>query len=240
MNYNNIIKILQPYRVQNYNKVRVGSPNDGGYIMLDDFEVRAAISGGIGVNDVWERDISNRGIKVEGFDPDVELSRTVPYNIYKEPLRIYDTNNTALDVILSGYDEYETIVKLDIEGFEFPLLMTTQNDSFRKIRQLVGEFHFSHFPNFIERPELFYNVFEKLNQYFVPIHLHGNNNCGHFKFDYMNTGRIVTMPFLLEITYVNRDFYKNFIKSDESFPTELDAPCFPGRGEDIQLGKFDF
>lgn len=219
------LKLLQPHHALNYSKIRIGDKDkDGGYIMIDDFkDIRVAISGGIGTEDSWEREIISKNIPVEAFD--------IKPSDFKTSYRFFVTslNDITLSMVLSGYKQHEAIMKLDIDGDEWSLFENTSVETLNKIRQMAIEIHLNNDPaNLIK----YYSIFGKLNTLFKVVHIHGNNYGNTFLFDNF------ILPDIIELTFANHHYYK-LLPSHEVFPTELDRPNGKEYPE-IQLGTFIF
>lgn len=224
------LHILTPHNTLNYSKIRIGNKEkDGGYIMIDDFkDIRIAISGGIGTEDSWEREIVSNNISVEAFDTNPS-NFDVPYRFFVTPLTTYHYGNTTLDMILSGYKNYEAIMKLDIDGAEWALFENTSLDTLNKIRQIVIEIHLQgNLLNLINH----YPIFDKLSKLFKVVHVHGNNYGDRFLFENK------MIPDVMELTFANKNYY-TLVPSNETFPTHLDKPNCKSNLE-IELGTFTF
>ncbi len=86
-----VLAELRPYRLGNASKIRLGRPNDGGYVMIDDFaEVDCAISLGIGDDVSWDQAIADRHIKVFQFDHTICES--------PEPNALFDFSRTKIGI----------------------------------------------------------------------------------------------------------------------------------------------
>ena len=209
--------LFHPQSVAAYQKIRIGSEGDGGYVMLDDFtDIRLAVSGGIGGNDDWERAMSSR-TKVIAHDPfdDEIVDRT--YEFRNERL-------VSLNALLKDLPDYSVIGKIDIEGDEFDLFKNTDPALLRKFRQLVCEIHLQRV--ILDQTQL--ESFAKLNAVFNTIHIHGNNTAEVFVLNG------IKVPKVFEITLANKDcyVYSDFVGK---LPGELDRPCDPNREEIILL-----
>src|SRR5262245_44419895 len=63
-----LLRLIQPVKINEVDKIRVGSEADGGYIQLGDFKrLSLALSLGIGDNDDWDLATAKRGIPVKQF-----------------------------------------------------------------------------------------------------------------------------------------------------------------------------
>jgi hypothetical protein len=126
----------------------------------------------------------------------------------------------------------DLILKMDIENGEWDIFDHAPEAVLTKFAQIVCEFHnLSHLTSSIFRARA-RRVFEKLDKYFAPVHVHGNNCCG-----IVNVCNIA-LPDLLEVTFASRTRY-SFSESNETFPTPLDAPNCPNLAS-IVLGTFRF
>lgn len=225
---------LMPHTAQGYSKVRIGAPNDGGYVMLDDFRgVRVAISGGVNNEDNWERQIIDRGVPVVAFECSTGMStdqiRALPYQMFVAKMEgIKQSGNSTLDLLLHGYGQAEAIAKIDIEGDEWDLLENTSDGTLSKIRQMSLEFHLD--TNLGPLHDRGLALFEKLHRTFRVVHVHGNTYIGSTPVG--NT----QVPHALELTFANMRHY-DLRPSGETFPTALDTSNNPSAA-DFQLGTF--
>lgn len=237
----NVIKFLRPHRAVGYKKIRIGGDHDGGYICIDDFrDIKFAISGGVGYDDRWEMEIAReRKIPMIAFDCgipcDMKAVPSLPYKLFAGKMEAYpSTRNSILDCLLLPYKDNEVICKIDIEGDEWDILGYTQTSTYKKIRQLIVEFHLdvtNENKSFgLDTLAKYGNVFERLYRTFRVVHIHGNNNLTPCNFENLQ------IPRAFEITFANINYY-NLVESNEIFPTELDMPCTTDR-EEIYLGTF--
>lgn len=95
---------------------------------------------------------------------------------------------------------------MDIEGYEINWVRNIPDNYLKKIDQMVIEFHS-------------YNIecLDKLNKYFILIHLHGNN-CGCTT---LRNGKIIYE--LLELTYLNKKYFTDNPSIDLE-KSKLDMP----------------
>lgn len=201
-------KIYDIKTAKNFNKIRVGSRYDGGYVTLDDFDgIKLAISGGVGKDDNWETQVAER-CKVIAYDP---------MNLNNDNKRYHFVNEKfpTLDELVMSQADNSVIAKIDIEGDEFNIINRSSIESLKKIRQLVLEVHLSNFDLSADQ----ITALEKIMSVFQTIHIHGNNNSQKtLKIDNF----VVTEIF--ELTLVNKDYY-TFEPFDGILPSELDSPC---------------
>jgi hypothetical protein len=236
-----LLRLIEPQKVQGFPKIRCGSDHDGGYILLDDFSrVGLALSFGINDDDNWDVSFADRGIPVMQYDNSIDAGPTAHplISFYKKTIsdRISSSSTTLSEIIsrydMSGTEKRNILLKIDIEGDEWRVLDATPECDLQKMSQIVCEFHGMSLlldADFYKRA---LRVFKKLHSHFGVYHVHGNNH-----------GEIVSIaniaiPDVIEISFANRSLYK-LIETKELFPTPLDSPCNRSLA-DIRLGSFKF
>jgi hypothetical protein len=222
-----------------FQKIRLGRANDGGYICLKDFVgVTAAISLGINDDVSWDKDIADLGIKVFQYDhtiSDLPLNHE-NFAFFKKMVSNVESEDTeTLSSLLSKNgltSPLSVIAKIDIEGDEWDVLDAASEETLSAFSQIICEFHF------LEKltNELFFDkvsrVYEKLVPLFAPIHVHANNCC-----PLLVIGNKL-LPSVFEVTFANRAKY-SFEESREVFPGSLDAPNLTERA-DHPIGRFEY
>lgn len=234
----NTLRLLRPQRAVGFQKKRFGSANDGGYVLLDDFEgVDAALSLGIERNIDWDCAVADRGLRVYQFDHTVDapapddprmiFSRTM---IAPEAAEGAETLESIVFRLDKGHVRPNLMLKMDIECAEWPVLEATSLDAISRFSQITCELH--HFMMFahLEWRQTFFRGLRKLSKFYAPVHIHANNYAGWVPI----AG--IAVPAVLEVTFANRSIYP-FDTTDELFPGSLDAPCDPTRA-DMFLGNF--
>tara|TARA_A100001015_G_scaffold316561_1_gene431173 strand:+ start:321 stop:1049 length:729 start_codon:yes stop_codon:yes gene_type:complete len=212
---------LTMYHVEN--KIRLGSENDGGYVImeLDDYDY--LLSGGVGGDINYEKAFTNKyNVKCSVFDGTDDTA----YNLCKNEENIefvkknigFQENNktTNLKYIINRYNNI--FLKLDIEGAEWPFLNSLNNQELQKFKQITMEFHF---PHTINHWKLLY----KLTQTHYLIHYHANNNNHLLYSSYhnFNTQQHINIPAVFECTYIRKNCLDNQPPLNNiSLPTNLD------------------
>jgi hypothetical protein len=218
-----LFALLRPMKAIGINKIRVGAKNDGGYVMLDDFNsVSGAYSLGIADDVTWDLEIAGRGIKVEQFD----------YSITKSPVE-HPLFTFSQKKIVEIKDILKTpaegrILKLDIEGSEWGFFETVTAGEMKSFNQIMGEFHYF---SFYYKQDWYLHALralQKINETHQLVHIHGNNGGNAF------WAGDVQVPDLIELTFALRSKYQ-FEASPEAFPGSLDSPNQPAR-EDYPAG----
>jgi SAM-dependent methyltransferase len=234
------LRLLRPHAANGVNKARFGSPNDGGYVLLDDFRgVDTAFSFGIEQNASWDMDVAQRGLTVYQFD------HTVDAPISGDPQFIFakkricaeaGPDRESLKLLIERHDKQNAnpniLMKLDIECEEWEVFDATPSEMLCRFSQIVGEFHYFQALADPHWRHLFARVLQKLSNHYAVVHVHANNYAG-----FSNIANVV-VPNVLEITFANRSIY-SFTETDEIFPGPLDEPNDPSR-PDMFLGSFRF
>jgi hypothetical protein len=213
---------LKPQKVVGFEKIRLGSKGDGGYVMLNDFaSISGAYSLGIADEVSWDLEIAGRNIPVEQFDYSINKS-PVHHPLFKFSKR----KISKIGDILTGKPTGR-ILKIDIEGSEWDFFANATPEELASFPQIVGEFH--HFSLYYDSDfqRVAFRALQNLNRTHQLIHIHGNNGAPAFYADKM------PVPDLIELTFVLRSQYR-FESTGETFPGPLDSPNLPGK-EDYPL-----
>ena len=236
----NPLRLIRPHAAKDRRKGRFGSRNDGGYVLLEDFqEVDRAFSFGIEQNASWDLDVAQRGLTVYQFDHTVDPPISGDARLIFAKKRICSEagpESENLSSLIERHDKQNAnpniLMKLDIEGDEWAVFDATPLELLRRFSQIVGEFHY--FQGFFDPDwrQLFARVLTKLSEAYAVVHVHANNYGG-----FSNVANVV-VPNVLEITFANRVIY-SFSETDEVFPGPLDSPNDPTQ-PDMYLGSFRF
>jgi hypothetical protein len=224
-----------------YPKCRVGSIQDGGYVIADGLEYDLLLSCGIGNDISFEKEFLKKypTIKCYAFDgtinmlPDyIERLEFINKNI--GPLETQTTTN--LHEIINRYNNI--FLKIDIESYEFRWIQTLSREQLQKFKQIVIEYHFPFTPASFSHFDIPLPVSEKMdviNKVATThsiIHLHGNNCCGTTIYN------DITVPNIFECTYLRNDTQEFIELNDEPIPSILDKPNVGGN--DICLKGYPF
>lgn len=236
-----ILGRLVPMDVIGFEKVRVGRDNDGGYVMIDDFEgIVGAYSLGISDDVSWDREIADRGIGIFQYDHTIDRLPEEHHRFKWSKLKISDCANrgqgiTCLpdELIANGHSwEEDYILKCDIEGEEWDVFAAIDIDLLKIFRQIVCEFHHLGEISIPEKFERMYRTVCNLTTHHSAVHVHGNN-CARWAV----VGG-VAVPDVLEVTFI-RNENKEFKVARDVFPCDLDQPNCP-HFADFMLGSFRF
>lgn len=209
-----MLAFIRPKRVVGFEKIRLGSSHDGGYVMLDDFaNVGRAYSLGISGEVSWDLEMAKRGIPVSQFDYSIERTpiKNPHFTFFKKKV----DNFADLQVA----NEPKQILKIDIEGSEWDFFSRASTVELKPFSQIVAEFHdFDQFYEPVWRKKAL-RTLQTLAETHQLIHIHGNNWGPSF-----NTGKF-QIPIALELSYASKSFY-TFEETRELFPGPLDFPNF--------------
>jgi hypothetical protein len=223
--------LLRPQAATGIKKIRVGGPNDGGYVMLDDFQgIDTALSLGIDKDVSWDVDVAKKGIIVYQFDHTIDGPPVTdnPHLVFaqKRISTVTGPGAETLPSLLKRFDKGSKpniVLKIDIECDEWGIFDQLSSEVVSRFSQIVGEFHF--FEAYSADPRcrrLFTRVLKKLTDNYAIVHIHANS-WGDF-----HTFNNVAFPNVLELTFANRCLY-SFSETGEKFPGIFDAPNDPRR-----------
>lgn len=227
-----LLRELQPVTLANCTLERVGSANDGGYLMCGNLlgGGQAAYSYGIGPADDWGCDVSERvGVPVHQYDcfspPEAGCANglsqfhdeCVGARAAMKDGRAFDT---ITNQIARNGDTGKTLVaKIDIEGAELDSLMATSDAVLARIDQLAMEIHGT--------DRQFLTLVRKLKRTFHPVHIHYNNQAC--------TPRFKPFPaWAYQVLFVNKRIgILDRVQRPPILPHPLDAPDY-SMGKDCQ------
>lgn len=221
-------------------KVRVGGPNDGGYVMANrHHNCETVYSIGVGPDASWDLEMAGYGAIVHQYDHTVNCSPANHPNLRFHQLGIgpdlANSDLITLEEMLSRNGDLgrsAMILKMDVEGAEWPVLKGLSSALMWRFSQIIIEFHSLERlrePSFRRDAE---KIWSKLLETHRPIHVHGNN------FSLFKLLHGVPIPDVIEVTFCHASQF-DFSPSTSLFPTELDAPCNPHLPDHF-LGSFRF
>ena len=233
----NFISSIAPKSVKEKHLIRIGSLNDGGYVMLDHMiENSIVYNFGIGNDVSWDMDLIKYGCTIFQYDHTISDPPTTHPNIHFSKIGIanktsYDGTFKSISDLLkiNGHlERSDLIMNMDIEGCEWDILYNLENGILNKFNQFLIEFHNLFDIVLMDRMEEMLSVFKKLNESHQAIHVHANNSSR------LSIVSGIMLPETIEITFVQKkDYY--FEDNLNNFPTSLDAPNDP-RSPDYFLG----
>jgi len=221
---NDILNLLKLFKIKipsNIELIRIGSNNDGGYLVPNIIhEISSCFSAGIGNNISFEKDLIDHKINIFGADGTLD---TLPeeqknYNFLKKNICISDDEeNIRFEtwVNSNASNSNSLIGQIDIEGGEYILIIDTPLNVLKKFKVLVIEFHNLNLISNRINYNLYLNVFKKILSIFNICHIHINNSEKPINIKGIN------IPPVIEFTFLRKDFYGNNFQSI-SIPHKLD------------------
>lgn len=209
---------LVPYKT-NFEKIRIGVPGDGGYVICN-----------LPTSD---------GLFSYGCDDNIRFERAY-YDKYKAPCWVYDhtidgitdkpdyitffkqgvgqSKTDTLDTIdnqVGDKDCSNLFAQIDIEGYEWITMM--YSNKLKEFSQVIVEFHMN-----VRIPrEMCIETLKYMNKHFVCVHIHGNN-CP------LQPWLDINLPAVFECTYVRRDLVTSMEIDTQQYPLkDLDFPNSP-------------
>jgi hypothetical protein len=213
-----------------YEKIRVGKDNDGGYVIVNlPGEYDSLISGGISGDISFEQQFLDRfkTSSCYAFDGTINALPASDNRITFIKKNLGTNNNDNLCNLNDYLNQGSNIfMKIDIEGHEFRLFPAILPEYFSNIKQLVLEIHtpadIQLYPDYfhglgdIQNTHLI-SLLKLINKTHTLVHFHGNNGCKLQRFY-----NIIPLPHVFECTFIRNDFIKEKVLNDEPFPTVLD------------------
>jgi hypothetical protein len=199
-----LIKKLRP-KDCGVDLIRVGGSGDGGYLIPDDLDgIEYCFSPGVSTVSGFENDLADLHIRsyLADYSVDSPTITRPEFTFDKKYLGSSDRDEfftlaTWKNKYLKDYSG-DLLLQMDIEGFEYEVILSAPDSLLDQFRIVVIEFHN------VERLfdslvfDLFSSCFEKLLKSFHVVHIHPNNCCGTVK-----KGDI-EIPKLMEFTFLNK------------------------------------
>ena len=202
--------------------IRIGADGDGGYLIPNDLVgIEYCFSPGVSTRSHFEEHLAN--LKIRSFLAD--------YSVVAPPISrpeftfdqkflgaidqgIFFTLSTWKNKYLEGYTG-DLLLQMDIEGYEYEVILSAPPDLLNQFRIIVIELHFLDklFDRFAFG--LISTCFDKLLQFFHVVHIHPNNCCGAVR------KGDVEVPRVIEVTFLNKRRVGQ-IKRATAFPHALD------------------
>lgn len=218
------LALLTPHDLPGEQKIRIGGPGDGGYVIVDRLRPgQPVMSFGVGPSVAFDRDLADRGHPVLLFDHTIaRLPEDHPgFTWFAEGVAASADPSSGLFTLAehmaklpSGADA--PILKMDVEGAEWAVLTETSIALLRRFEQIVLELH--HLPQ-LDEPHfrgMAWRALASLSSAFTLCHVHANN------FGAIATVSGFPVPETLEVTYIRSDLVQA-APSMTYYPTPLDT-----------------
>ncbi len=229
--YEQLRSRLTVKKVVGKNFVRVGKHNDGGYIMVDNFNASegGAIAYSFGICDdvSWDADMAARGYEIFMYDPTIDaLPATHPkFHFFREGIAGFEFKEHLLNTLehfigVNGHTNCDNmILKMDVEGAEWSFLATISSELLSRFDQMVFEFHDLIAPKDQSVMNATLACLSKINRTHSLVHLHANNYGAFIILDDK-----ILVPDVLELTYVKTANYQLADDADLYLPLPIDEP----------------
>ena len=253
----NCIDLLRVYSFDTSKKIRLGVPNDGGYVIADmsaggaggdaDGLYDCYISAGVNDEESFTRDFLARyssscslnETNCFAFDGTIQAyptQYTDKITFIKKNIGGRTTDDVAETNLLFLLNKYSRVfLKMDIEGGEYPWLMRMTADDLRKIKQLVIEFHGITGVGAADWGcsfDMKWDCIKKLSETHYFVHAHGNNHS------HVVSG----IPDVIELTCIEKSYFSKGAPVLNRVPLPIHGLDFAnsrGRG-DIDLNAYPF
>ena len=207
--------------------IRLGSEEDGGYLLPDDFGgISAVISPGVSTEISFDLAMAERGKDVFMLDASVEgppLDRP-EFHFRKKFLNtVEDSDNIRLATLCDKIKPVkdDLLLQMDIEGAEYLVLLDADDRILSRFRIMVIEFHRLDQMFEPERFELMQAVFRKLLRTHHVVHIHPNNCAPAIVLEDF------AVPPVMEFTFYRKDRADVVANRALTFPHPLDRDNFP-------------
>jgi hypothetical protein len=205
----------------NHDLIRIGGDADGGYLIPDDLQgVECCFSPGVANSAGFEADLAARGIRCFLADHSVDAPpiENALFDFEKKYLGMKEDDRfTTLESWMrrKAPDNNDMILQMDIEGYEYHVIVVTPPETLRKFRIIVIEFHDLAALRQQTGFKIINFVFRKLLTDFEIVHIHPNNTAGSITYG------DVTIPPVMEFTFLRKDRISNKQRASR-FPHPLD------------------
>jgi hypothetical protein len=231
---NELINILRPSIFLDLQ--RVGSLNDGGYVVPEKLlsKINLAVNIGIGNETSLDQDLLNRGIMIHAYDPYIDshpIENTKHIKFFKQGLSSSASDsNIGIREILSNADNFIDekgnafkCLFIDIEGSEWEHFKDVgELDLLKNFSFIVFELHDLlkaismqedlHFLNIVK-------ILKQISNNFEICHISGNNSSSAFSFQ----NKI--FPDVLELTLINKlEIFPDMERDSNLMPISLNDP----------------
>lgn len=235
--YKNFFKKLKIYEC-NFDLIRIGPEGDGGYVIPNILnQIDYCYSPGVGKISEFEKQIQNLKIKCFLADKNVEnpSDEKFKFNFLKKNLNSFsDNQNITLNewVDLNTGKNNNLLLQMDIEGAEIDVILNSTEDTLKKFKLLIIEFHDFEYLKTLFGLRVLDNIFEKLNRNFTICHIHPNNCCGYVKFYKYK------IPKVMEITFIRNDLISNKKLRNNNLPLKIDKKNYDNKDDLFLSNEF--
>lgn len=222
--------------------IRLGPDADGGYLVPEDMEgIKACFSPGVGEQFGFELDCQQRGMEVYMADGSIENPVNLPERMHFIPKYLmtkYERTDVHLSdfkkgtitlpdwIVQSGLNIQEDLMlQMDVEGFEYDILLTQSSDLLKRFRIMIVEFHALDLLGIESFRAEVEQLFRKLLKTHDIVHVHPNNNP-----EKLFSVNGIKIPKIMEFTFLRKDRMRRK-KLATRFPHHLDRLNIPHKKE---------
>jgi len=202
-----------------YKLIRVGQKKDGGYVLPDLLnDIRYCFSPGVGDTSSFEDELLNK-YNIKCFLADNSVNYYGDHNFIKKHIGTFNhktkiTLDSWINKKINDKKNNKLILQLDIEGYEFEVINNVSEETLKRFKIMIIEFHdFNNLRNFFGY-KAFNEVFNKILLNHTIVHAHA---CNGAHYTYINNHKI---PKIIEFTFIRNDLikYKKKIKHNLPHP----------------------
>ncbi len=209
--------------------LRLGCDGDGGYLVPDDIDgIASCWSAGVGTDSSFEADCADRGMEVFLTDGSVE-GPAQPHPRFHFTRAFLGSSETEACSTLASWmasarpdSPQDQLLKLDIEGAEYDVLLATPPELLARCRVIIVEFHQLDLLWSAPFFRLAAAAIHKLLHSHACVHIHPNNHDGVLRY------RRIDLPPTMEFTFLRRDRLSPVPQWRADFPHPLDHDNTPG------------
>lgn len=223
---------VRPMKTE-HSLIRIGGEADGGYLVPEDLDgISVCFSPGVAGTCDFEEACARRGIR--SFMADYSVDGPPTHNpLFHFEKKYLGARNDEVFTTLGSWigrnaaDSTDMLLQMDIEGGEYPVLLSASRETLLRFRTIIVEFHS------LERLadqagfQLIELAFAKLTEDFDIVHAHVNNCTSVLRY------KGFELPPVMEFTFHRKDRSKHREAATE-FPHPLDRGNLAGR-RDVPL-----
>jgi hypothetical protein len=222
---------VRPIRTE-HSLIRIGGDADGGYLVPDDLGgISVCFSPGVAATCDFEEACARRGIRSFMADYSVDGPPTQNPFFHFEKKYLGARNDAQFTTLESWVDrnapgETDMLLQMDIEGSEYPVLLSASRETLRRFRTIVVEFHSLELLAERSGFQLIDLAFARLTEDFDVVHAHVNNCTSVQRYKGFD------LPPVMEFTFHRKDRSSSRAAATE-FPHQLDRGNLAGRRDAI-------
>jgi hypothetical protein len=210
------------------NLIRIGGDAAGGYLLPDDLDgIEYCFSPGVSSVADFESHLATLQIRSFMTDYSVEAPPMANPSFVFDKKYLGANDTDTFTTLASWKAKYldknyskDLILQMDVEGFEYEVILSTPAELLDSFRIIVAEFHYLEkiFDPIVFK--FYKSSFDKLLKNFNVVHIHPNNRMGSVKKGDLE------VPTAMEITFYNKR-RTQAVKPALRFPHPLDRENAP-------------